>query len=93
MTESSRSPRLRRRAGLERLAGLLEELRAFGELHETRPGNFQLGSRPLLHFHYPPDGQIVADVRLADGRLVRFDVSDEAGQQELLAVVESTLRG
>ncbi len=82
---------MRRKAGLERIAGLLDALRAFGELREGRPGNFQLGSKPFLHFHYHPDGTITGDVRLSGGGFTAFDVSDEDGQQEFLAVVESRL--
>jgi hypothetical protein len=83
---------LRRRAGLDRLAGLLNELRAFDELHEWRPGDFHLGSRPVLHFHYLADGTIVADARLARRGVEHFDMSDTAGQYELLAAVEQHLR-
>jgi hypothetical protein len=85
------SARLRRRDGLKRIAPLLDELRALGGLRELRPGNFLHGSHPILHFHYPADGQIVADLRLPDGRVTRFDVSAEDGQQELLAVIEGSL--
>lgn len=91
MADFETSPRLRRRAGLARIAGLLDELRAFDELHEGRPGTFRLGSLPFLHFHYPPDGRIVADVRLADGGITRYDVSDEESQQEALSAIEQCL--
>ena len=91
VAEFETSSRLRRRAGLERLGGLLEELRAFGELREVKPGTFMHGSHPLLHFHYHSDGQIVADIRRSDGRVTRFDVSDKGGQQEVLSVVEGCL--
>lgn len=91
MAEFETSKRLRRKAGLERLAGLLEELRALSDLTEGRPGVFQVGTRPLLHFHYHPDGKIVADVRLSDGGFTPFDVSDEAGQHDVLAVIEDCL--
>lgn len=84
-------PRKRRRAGLYRLADLLDELRELSELREARPAEFELESRPFLHFHYRPDGTIVADVRLSKRRFVPFDVSDEAGQQEVLAVIERYL--
>ena len=91
MAKFESSPKLRRKAGLERIAGLLGELRALSELRERRPGNFAIGSRPFLHFHYHPDGKIVADVRLSDGGFTPFDVSDEGGQQEVLSVIERTL--
>ncbi len=91
MAEPGKSTKMRRRAGLQRIAGLLDELRALGELREVRPGTFMHGSCPLLHFHYPPDGRIVADVRLSDGSVRRFDVSDEGGRQEVLSVIEGCL--
>ncbi len=88
----SETPRSRRRAGLKRLASLLDELRALSELREGRPGTFRLGSRPFLHFHYHPDGTIVADVRLSNRGFTQFDVSEEGGQQEVLSAIERRLR-
>ncbi len=90
MAKSETPPR-RRRAGLKRLANLLDELREFGELREPRPADFEFESRPFFHFHYGADGTIVADVRLSDRRFISFDVSEEAGQQEALAAVERYL--
>ena len=91
VAEFETSPRLRRKAGLKRLASLLDELRALSELREGRPGTFQHGSLPLLHFHYHPDGTIVADVRLSKRGFTQFDVSEEAGQQDLLSAIEQYL--
>ena len=91
MAEFETSPRLRRKAGLRQLASLLDELRALSELREGRPGTFQYGSRPFLHFHYYPDGTIVADVRLSKRGFTKFDVSEEAGQQEVLSAIEDYL--
>ncbi len=91
MAEIKTSPRLRRRAGLKRIAPLLGELRALSELREGRPGTFRRGSRAFLHFHYHPDGQIVADVRLSDSGFTRFDVSEEGEQQELISTVRRCL--
>ncbi len=85
------TPRRRRRAGLKQLADLLDELREFSELREPRPAEFELESRPFLHFHYRADGTIVADVRLSNRRFIPFDVSEEAGQQEVLAAIERHL--
>ncbi len=87
----SETPRRRRKAGLKRLANLLDELRDFGELREPRPAEFEFESRPFLHFHYGADGTIVADVRLSNRRFIPFDVSEDAGQQEALAAVERYL--
>ncbi len=91
MAKSETSPRLRRKSGLKRLANLLDELREFRELREPRPAEFEFESRPFLHFHYGADGTIVADVRLSDRRFIPFDVSEEAGQQEVLAAIERHL--
>ena len=91
MAEFKTSPKLRRKAGLKRLAGLLDELGALNELREGRPGTFQHGSIPFLHFHYQPDGTIVADVRLSRRHITQFDVSEETGQQELLSAIEQYL--
>jgi hypothetical protein len=106
LTEFKTSPILRRKAGLERLASLLDELRELSALREGRPGTFRYRSRDFLHFHYHPDGKIVADVRLSERALAgrsqphrsratravtRFDVSEEAGQQELLSAIQSFL--
>ena len=86
-------PRKRRRAGLERIADFLDQLREFSELREPRPAEFELESRPFLHFHYHPDGTIVADVRLSKRRFLPFDVSEAAGQLEVLAEIERYLEG
>jgi hypothetical protein len=91
LAEFETSPKRRRRAGLQRLAGLLSELRAFSELREGRPGTFQHGSRPFLHFHYHPDGTIVADIQLSKRGVTPFDVSEAAGQQEVLSAIEHYL--
>ncbi len=85
------TPMLRREAGLQRLAGLLDELRALEGLREKRPGTFSHRSRAFLHFHYHPDGRIVADAKLSDAGFSRFDVSEPSGQQELLAGIRRFL--
>ena len=91
MAKSEKSPRLRRRAGFKRLANLLDELRDFSELREVRPAEFGYESQNFLHFHYRADGKIIADVRLSKRGFTPFDVSDEEGQQEVLAAIESHL--
>ena len=85
------SPKLRRKAGPRRLASLLDELRALSELSERQPGTFHHGPRPFLHFHYHPDGTIVADARLSKRGFTQFDVSEESGQQEVLSAIEQYL--
>jgi hypothetical protein len=58
---------------LERLAGLLEELRTVDGLREKRPGVFYYRAKAQLHFH--EDGEaLYVDVRLSDG-FVRFPVN------------------
>lgn len=77
----------------ERLAPLLDALRDFPELTEPRPAEFELRAQPFLHFHHRPDGSVIADVRLAERRFIAFDVSDDAGQGEVIAAVERHLAG
>ncbi len=91
MAKSETSPRLRRKSGLKRLANLLDELRQVNELREPRPATFEYESRPFLHFHYRADGTIIADVRLSNRRFIPFDVSEDAGQQEVLKAIERHL--
>lgn len=91
MAKPETSPRLRRKSGVKRLANLLDELREFTELHEPRPAKFEYESRPFLHFHYRPDGTIIADVRLSKRRFIPFDVSEDAGQREALEAIERYL--
>ncbi len=92
MAKSDRSPRLGRRSGRKRLANLLDELREFSELREPRLGTFEYESRPFLRFHYLADGTIIADVRLSKRRFIPFDVSEDAGQQEVLKAIERYLQ-
>ena len=91
LAKSGASSRLGRKSGLSRIADLLDQLREFGELSEPRPANFEYESRPFLHFHHRADGTIIADVRLSRRRFLAFDVSDEAGQQEVLGEIERYL--
>jgi hypothetical protein len=60
-------------------------------LREPKPAQFEFESHPFLHFHHRPDGTIIADVRLSSRRFIPFDVSEEAGQREVLAAIESHL--
>jgi hypothetical protein len=85
------TPRKRGRAGLKRISDLLDQLREFSELDEPRPTEFELESRPFLHFHHLAEGTIIADVRLSKRRFIAFDVSEEVGQHEVLDAVERHL--
>ena len=76
-------------ATLERIAPLLQELRAHPGLREGRPGHFYLRSREVLHFHDDPAG-VFADLRLAGG-FVRLCVTSREEQAELLGRIEDCL--
>jgi hypothetical protein len=78
-----------KRTTLDRIAPLLEVLRAHPALREPRPTVFQLNDRDFLHFHDEPEG-IFADVRLTSG-FVRLPVSSHLEQLELLERVEHSL--
>lgn len=91
MARSETSAKKLRRLGMRRIAGLLDELRAFDELNEARPGVFHHGRTPFLHFHYRTDGSIRADVRLSKRGFTEIDASDDAGQQEVLLAVAKYL--
>lgn len=77
-------------AALERIEPLLSVLRGFSALVEVRPATFHLAGRDFLHFHDKGSDGIVADVRLARGRL-RMPVSTTAEQAELLQRIEESL--
>jgi hypothetical protein len=74
---------------LDRLAGLLAELRALPELRERKRGSFSLRSRAFLHFHEDA-GDFYADVKL-DGAFQRMRVTDAAEQLAFLCRVRSAL--
>ena len=83
------SPAIRKERGLRQLSTLLAQLRALDALSEVRPGNFQRKSRAFLHFHYHPDGTLIADVRFEDWE--RFDVTSRTGQDELIAAIRQSI--
>ena len=74
---------------LDRIAPLLQQLRARPALHEARPGVFTLKSHAFLHFHDDPSG-VFADVRLAEG-FVRLNVTSRSQQADLLARIDDCL--
>ena len=74
---------------LDRIAPLLEQLRARPVLCERRPGVFELKSRPFLHFHDDPSG-VFADVRLADD-FIRLPVTSTSQQADLLELIDDCL--
>lgn len=96
--EFATSPMIRKQAGLKRLASLLEELRVIDVMKENRPGIFRLKSKAFLHFHYHPDGNIVAEVRMAGPDFVdigdgwtRFEVWARTGQLALIGAIREYL--
>ena len=78
-----------KQATLDAIAPLLEVLRAHPALSEVRPTEFLLDGRDFLHFHEEQD-EVVADVRLAEGR-VSLRVSSSAEQAEFLERIDHTL--
>jgi len=75
---------------LEVLAPLLRVLRAYPVLDEVRSAAFHLNGSDFIHFHDGTPEGLVADVRLASGR-VRLPVSTPPQQAELLERIETKL--
>ena len=76
---------------LERLSGLLDELRRRDALAEKRRGVFYRRSRAFLHFHEDPKG-LFADVRLDPaGDFVRLPVNTQRQRRALLARIDRSL--
>jgi len=69
---------------LDRLEGLLVQLRTLPGLIEKKRGVFYFRSRSFLHFHEDPKGMF-ADIREASGgdAFGRIDVTEAAGQKTL----------
>jgi hypothetical protein len=75
---------------LERLEGLLDELRGIEGLKERTPGSFYVRSVAFLHFH--ADGDVLyADVKLDGSEFDRRRATTSAEQQELLSGVRAYL--
>ena len=81
------TPAQRKERGLKKLATLLTELRSFGALREASPGIFRWKSRAFLHFHYFPDGTLIADARIHGDDFQKFDVTTPTGQAEFLTAI------
>jgi hypothetical protein len=75
---------------LDRLEGLLAELRALPGLRERKRGYFSLRSQAFLHFHEDA-GDFFADVKLS-GSFERMRVTSAAEQRAFLRQVRSALR-
>jgi len=76
---------------LDRLEDLLVQLRTLPVIKEKKRGVFYLKSKGFLHFHEDPAGMF-ADLTGADGHgFDRIDVTEPAGQAELLALARARL--
>jgi hypothetical protein len=74
---------------LDRLDGLLTQLRALPALIAKKRGVFYRKSRAFLHFHEDPRGMF-ADLSDPDERI---EVTDAAGQARLMAAARQRLEG
>lgn len=81
-----------RDADLDRVEGLLAQLRALPGMVEKKRGVFYFKSRSFLHFHEDPKG-IFADIREAGGGgdFDRIDVTEAAGRAALLEAARQRL--
>jgi hypothetical protein len=72
---------------LDRVDGLLADLRTLPGLVEKKRGVFYRKSRAFLHFHEDPKGMF-ADISDPDERI---DVTDAAGQAALMKAARDRL--
>jgi hypothetical protein len=76
---------------LDRIDGLLAQVRTLPGLVEKKRGVFYRKSKGFLHFHEDPKGMF-ADLTGADGvGFDRIDVTEPAGQAALLAAARERL--
>ena len=76
---------------LDRIDGLLAQLRALPGLTEKKRGVFYRKSKAFLHFHEDPKGMF-ADLSGGAGRIdVRIDVTEAAGQAALIEAARRLL--
>jgi hypothetical protein len=73
---------------LDRIDGLLMQVRTLPSLVEKKRGVFYRKSKPVLHFHEDPKGMF-ADLSDPDERI---DVTESAGQARLIAAARERLR-
>ena len=76
-------------AALERLSGLLADIRRLGLMKEKSPGVFYCRSKAFLHFHEDPAG-LFADIRTGSD-WERLPVNSKADHAKLLRQVRSHL--
>jgi hypothetical protein len=72
---------------LDRIEGLIDQVRTLSGLVEKKRGVFYRRSRGFLHFHEDPKGMF-ADISDPDERI---DVTDAAGQARLMAAARQRL--
>lgn len=77
-----------RDADLDRIEGLLAQVRTLPGLTEKKRGVFYRKSRGFLHFHEDPKGMF-ADISDPD---LRIDVTHATGQAALMAAARERLR-
>ena len=75
---------------LDRIDGLLAELRRFDVLRERKRGNFMYRSRAFLHFHADGD-DLYADVRLDGVDFSRHRVTTREDQADLVAAIAAAV--
>ncbi len=85
------SPTVRKERGLRKLSTLLGELRLLGALSEASPGIFRWKSRAFLHFHYFPDGTLIADARVQGTDWKKFDVTTQEGRSKLMTAIRHSI--
>ena len=76
-------------AALDRLKGLLADVRQLEPMKEKSPGVFYCRSRAFLHFHEDPVG-LFADIRTGSD-WERLSVNSKADQAKLLRRIRSHL--
>ena len=75
---------------LDRVEGLLVELRKLPQLRERKRGYFSRGSRAFLHFHEDA-GDLYVDVKL-DSAFQRVRVTSPDDQADLLSRLRKALQ-
>ena len=75
---------------LQKVAWLLDALRALPQLAERTPGSFYRKSSAYLHFHEDPAGVFI-DVKIDSATFTRFRVSTNSEQRAVLTRVTGAL--
>ena len=75
---------------LDRLDGMLAQLRTINALKERTPGSFYKGGKGFLHFHIDGD-DVYADVKLDGREFERTRVTTKTEQTKLVRDVRRAL--